>query len=93
MSNAATTTPAKKSGPRIPGFAQLQRLGKSLMLPIARVEVGQTMITYDVPAVEAAGRNPIIPVVVMDKKADAVSFTDAVIDEHVNALQQLFSVR
>ncbi len=25
----------KKSGLRIPGFAQLQRLGKSLMLPIA----------------------------------------------------------
>lgn len=27
--------PPKKSGMRIPGFAQLQRLGKSLMLPIA----------------------------------------------------------
>ena len=26
---------ADKSGLRIPGFAQLQRLGKSLMLPIA----------------------------------------------------------
>ena len=36
MSTAsATATPAKKAGPRIPGFAQLQRLGKSLMLPIA----------------------------------------------------------
>ena len=32
-----------------------------------QVEVGQPMITYDVPAVEAAGRNPIVPVVVMDK--------------------------
>ncbi len=33
----ATKTPAaqSKSGLRIPGFAQLQRLGKSLMLPIA----------------------------------------------------------
>ena len=30
-----TTAPAKSSGLRIPGFAQLQRLGKSLMLPIA----------------------------------------------------------
>ena len=27
--------PAEKQGLRIPGFAQLQRLGKSLMLPIA----------------------------------------------------------
>ena len=30
-----TTTESGKSGLRIPGFAQLQRLGKSLMLPIA----------------------------------------------------------
>lgn len=30
-----STTQAGKSGLRIPGFAQLQRLGKSLMLPIA----------------------------------------------------------
>ena len=30
-----TTTKPEKSGLRIPGFAQLQRLGKSLMLPIA----------------------------------------------------------
>ena len=36
MSTAAPAkTPTKDSGPRIPGFAQLQRLGKSLMLPIA----------------------------------------------------------
>lgn len=36
MSNAAKGTGAQqKSGLNIPGFAQLQRLGKSLMLPIA----------------------------------------------------------
>lgn len=36
MSEAAKNTGAQqKSGLRIPGFAQLQRLGKSLMLPIA----------------------------------------------------------
>jgi PTS system N-acetylglucosamine-specific IIC component len=36
MSETTKTTGAqKKSGRRIPGFAQLQRLGKSLMLPIA----------------------------------------------------------
>jgi PTS system N-acetylglucosamine-specific IIC component len=36
MSDTAKDTAApKKSGRRIPGFAQLQRLGKSLMLPIA----------------------------------------------------------
>ena len=30
-----STTESRRSGLRIPGFAQLQRLGKSLMLPIA----------------------------------------------------------
>ncbi|MCH9720530.1 MAG: PTS transporter subunit EIIC, partial [Actinomycetia bacterium] len=36
MSEATEATGAQpKSGLRIPGFAQLQRLGKSLMLPIA----------------------------------------------------------
>jgi N-acetylglucosamine PTS system EIICBA or EIICB component len=34
MTTSASTAPAR-SGLRIPGFAQLQRLGKSLMLPIA----------------------------------------------------------
>ena len=31
----STTQASSRSGLRIPGFAQLQRLGKSLMLPIA----------------------------------------------------------
>lgn len=35
MSDTAKSQTGKKSGLRIPGFAQLQRLGKSLMLPIA----------------------------------------------------------
>jgi PTS system N-acetylglucosamine-specific IIC component len=36
MTDTAKDTAApKNSGMRIPGFAQLQRLGKSLMLPIA----------------------------------------------------------
>jgi PTS system glucose-specific IIA component len=32
------------------------------------VTAGQVVITYDVPAVEAMGRNPIVPVVVMDER-------------------------
>lgn len=36
------------------------------------VEVGQPIIGYDVPAIVASGRNPIIPVVVMDTPADAI---------------------
>ena len=35
-----------------------------------RVEAGQLVITYDVPAVAATGRATIVPVVVMEKKAD-----------------------
>lgn len=33
-----------------------------------QVEAGQVMITYDVPAIEAKGLNPIVPVVVMDER-------------------------
>ena len=32
------------------------------------VTAGQVIITYDVPAVEAKGLNPIVPVVVMDER-------------------------
>lgn len=34
----------------------------------ATVNAGQVIITYDVPSVEAAGLNPIVPVVVMDER-------------------------
>src|SRR6478752_3605741 len=43
-----------------------------------RVVVGQPVITYDVPAVVAAGRNPIVPVVVMEKKPDDIVVADLV---------------
>lgn len=33
-----------------------------------QVVAGQVVITYDVPAVEAKGLNPIVPVVVMDER-------------------------
>jgi phosphotransferase system IIA component len=32
------------------------------------VTVGQVLITYDVPSVEAKGLDPIVPVVVMDER-------------------------
>ena len=32
------------------------------------VSAGQLIITYDVPAIEAKGLNPIVPVVVMDER-------------------------
>ena len=35
------------------------------------VTAGQLIITYDVPAIEAKGLNPIVPVVVMDEREQA----------------------
>ena len=35
----------------------------------------------------------LVPVVVMERKADAVAFTDAVIGDQVAALDALFTVR
>jgi glucose-specific phosphotransferase system IIA component len=44
-----------------------------------KVTAGQVVITYDVPAIEAAGLNPISPVVVMDERnPDHVVLADAV---------------
>jgi glucose-specific phosphotransferase system IIA component len=43
------------------------------------VAAGQLIITYDVPAVEAKGLNPIVPVVVMDEReSDNVVASEAV---------------
>lgn len=43
------------------------------------VSAGQVMITYDVPAVVAAGLNPVVPVVVMDEREPGnVTVSDAV---------------
>src|SRR5664279_2533398 len=42
------------------------------------VEAGQPVITYDVPAIVATGRNPIVPVVVMDKKPEDITLDDMI---------------
>ena len=45
------------------------------------VTAGQVIITYDVPAIEAKGLNPIVPVVVMDEReAGNILPSDAVTD-------------
>lgn len=43
-----------------------------------QVTAGQLVTRYDVPAVEAAGRNPIVPVVAMEKQAADLALGDAV---------------
>ncbi len=58
-----------------------------------KVEAGQPVITYDVPAVIAAGRNPIIPVVVMDKKPEDITLDDIITaGGQVELGQELFTV-
>ena len=43
------------------------------------VSAGQVVTTFDVPSVEAAGLNPIVPVVIMDEReSDNISVADAV---------------
>ena len=50
MSTTTSGSAAKqKSGPRIPGFAQLQRLGKSLMLPIALLPAAGSLLRLGQP--------------------------------------------
>ena len=46
----------KKSGLRIPGFAQLQRLGKSLMLPIALLPAAGILLRLGQPDCWAVSR-------------------------------------
>ena len=48
------------------------------------VEAGQPVITYDVPAIVAAGLSPVVPVVVMDER-DAANV--AVVDDVNNGAQ------
>ncbi len=68
------------------GFAALVQEGD-------HVESGQPVISYDVPAVVAGGKNPVIPVVVMDKAADAIALNDALhAGDQVALSQELFTV-
>jgi len=50
----------KKSGPRIPGFAQLQRLGKSLMLPIAVLPAAGILLRLGQPDLLGSIKTPVI---------------------------------
>lgn len=42
------------------------------------VAAGDVICTYDVPAIEASGRNPIVPVIILERQADGISLADAV---------------
>ncbi len=58
-----------------------------------KVEAGQPVITYDVPSVVAAGRNPIVPVVVMEKKDDDIALRKVISSGgQIETAQELFAV-
>src|SRR6478735_2178532 len=57
---STTTESTKKSGLRIPGFAQLQRLGKSLMLPIAVLPAAGILLRLGQPDLLGGIDKPII---------------------------------
>src|SRR5258708_16869558 len=61
MSGTAKTEGAQeKSGMRIPGFAQLQRLGKSLMLPIAVLPAAGILLRLGQPDLLGRIQAPVI---------------------------------
>ncbi len=57
----------------------------------AHVDAGTPIITVDVPSVVATGRNPIVPVVVMDTSAEQIDLASEV-DARVDTLDALFGV-
>ena len=57
---STTQESTKKSGLRIPGFAQLQRLGKSLMLPIALLPAAGILLRLGQPDLLGGITMPVI---------------------------------
>lgn len=43
-----------------------------------QVSAGDVIVTYDVPAIQASGRSPIVPVIVLEQKAGNITLTEAV---------------
>ena len=78
------------------GLDTVQLKGEGFTAHVAvgdRVEAGQPVITYDVPAVVATGRNPIVPVVVMEKKPEDITLDDVIAaGGQLASAQELFTV-
>ena len=76
------------------GIDTVQLQGQGFTTHVAkgdRVTQGQRIVTFDVPAVEAAGRNPIVPVIVMDTPSEALDIV-AALDNPVSPQDHLFTV-
>jgi PTS system glucose-specific IIA component len=42
------------------------------------VAAGDVIVTYDVPAIVASGRDPIVPVIVLERQGEDITLADAV---------------
>jgi sugar PTS system EIIA component len=63
------------------GLDTVQLKGEGFTLHVSEgdeVTAGQPVVTYDVPAVEAAGRNPIVPVIALEKQVADLALGSAV---------------
>ena len=79
------------------GIDTVQLEGKGFTVHVGKgdeVTAGQLVVTYDVPAVEALGRNPIVPVVALERPAEAIVL-DGVFGAGgaLSALDTMFTVR
>ena len=78
------------------GLDTVQLNGEGFTLHVQEgdeVSVGQVVVTYDVPAVEATGRNPIVPIVVMERQPEDIALAAAVAaGAELAALEELFAV-
>ena len=57
------------------------------------VVAGQPVVIYDVPSVVAAGKNPIVPVIALEKQAENLTLGDAVTSgADVTGMDTLFTI-
>ena len=42
------------------------------------VTAGDVIVSYDVPAIVASGRDPIVPVIILERQAEEITLADAV---------------
>lgn len=78
------------------GLDTVQLNGEGFTAHVAQgdtVEAGQPVITYDVPAIVAAGMSPVVPVVVMDEREPAnIDLTETVsTGAHIDCCAHLFT--
>ena len=76
------------------GLDTVQLNGEGFELLAAQgdtVELGQPILRYDVAAVEAAGRNPVVPVIVLERKAHDVTLRGLEAGDHVTDLELLLT--